>query len=604
MCAVELRKLGRFEILGEVGSGGMGVVYKGRDPKINRMVALKVIRTFFGASRKKDEIQSLERFYLEAQAAGSLSHQNIVTIYDVGEDDGPDGNIVYIAMEFLDGKGLDHYIDNDGFPTLREKIHIVKQISEGLDYAHKREIIHRDVKPGNIIITGSSLPKLTDFGLARFSDASMTMSGTILGTPNYMSPEQVQGKKVDARSDFFALTVIFYEMLTGVKPFAGETITTVIYKVVNEEPEPPSRIDPSLPKTVDQFIKKGLAKNPADRFQNGIEYMEALDQLLTGSFTLATGAPFDPDATLIVKRSELSYKLESVISRHKNKIIAGGAAAAALFLLLSLYMVTGSGKRPKTEVAKVDPAVISVGNTGQTQKPSLAGKPETALAVSKPTEPGKPAAATKPAEPAKPVTTTKPAGPAKPVTVTKPSGPAKPAAATQPAGPDKPAAAIEYQYITVTTDPAESEVFIGSKLLGATPLNKFKYKSGTYQMVIKHKGYENIQRQIVLDKDLVLDNVKLVKIESKGDPGAGAATDAASTFPGQGSLKISVPKGSGSLIYVDGKEYREENLTLNDLSPGSHIVYIQVPGRNPFTNRIQIEAGKALKIDCTGSECK
>ena len=579
MSTVELRKLGRFEILGEIGSGGMGVVYKGRDPKINRMVALKVIRTFFGASRKKDEVQALERFYLEAQAAGSLSHQNIVTIYDVGEDDTSEGNIVYIAMEFLDGKGLDHYIDNDGFPSLREKIQVVKQIAGGLDYAHKREVIHRDVKPGNIIITERNEPKLTDFGLARFSDASMTMSGTILGTPNYMSPEQVQGKKVDARSDFFALSVIFYEMLTGIKPFAGETITTVIYKVVNEEPEAPSRIDPSLPKTVDQFIKKGLAKNPSDRFQTGLEYIEALEQLLTGSFTIEKDTPFDPDATIIVKRSELSYKLESVYNRYKKKILIGGGVAAVLVLVLGLYAIMGAGE-PAVDQEPSKVASISVGNvTGLPAKPVV--KPPTDTAPDKPVEPEKPAepVVTKPVEPV----------------VTKPAKPARPVFPKEP------------QLLTVKTDPSNAEVFIGNKFLGATPINSYSYKSGEYSLVIKLKGYKDYKKNIILNKELVLDDIKLQKLESAppdDKPARPTATDTP-VSSNVGALKIIVPAGVGSLIYIDGKEYKDGTLTLNDLSPGSHIVYIQIPKRNPFSKRIKIEAGKTHTIDCaSSSECR
>ena len=586
MGTAELRKLGRFEILGEVGSGGMGVVYKGRDPKINRMVALKVIRTFFGASRKKDEIQALERFYLEAQAAGSLSHQNIVTIYDVGEDDSPDGNIVYIAMEFLDGKGLDHYIDNDGFPTLREKISIIRQIAEGLDYAHKREVIHRDVKPGNIIITERNVPKLTDFGLARFSDASMTMSGTILGTPNYMSPEQVQGKKVDARSDIFALTVIFYEMLTGIKPFAGETITTVIYKVVNEEPEPPSRVDPSLPKTVDAFIKKGLAKNPADRFQNGIEYTEALEQILSGSFSVARETPFDPDATIIVNRSELSYKLESVYNRYKKKILIGGAAAALLALLTVVYFAMGYGRKAETQVAETGPASISVGNITSDRKPGGAATTK----ITKPAEPEEPA------EPAKPVKAAEPAEPAKPAKTAEPAKPVKTAEPAKPVKTAEPVVAAKTYTVSITTDPAEADVFLGDRSLGKSPIKKYTALEGKHQLVVKLKGYETVQRQINLNSDQVIDEIKLKKV---------ASADAAPDSGAVGALKIVVPPGSEALIYVDGKEYRDETLALTDLSPGAHLVYIQIPGRNPFTSRVSIEAGKTLKINCVDSkECR
>ncbi|MBF0633775.1 MAG: serine/threonine protein kinase, partial [Nitrospinae bacterium] len=277
-----IKNLGRFEIVGEIGSGGMGVVYKGRDPKINRMVALKVVRPVMGTAKSADQEQAISRFHVEAQAAGQLSHPNIVTIYDVGEEVASEGTLVYIAMEFVSGKGLDHHIANKTFITLDQKISVIRQIAEGLDYAHKKGVVHRDVKPANVIVTDEGIPKLTDFGLARLSDSSLTMSGTILGTPNYMSPEQVQGKKVDARSDYFSLTVVLYEIITNEKPFAAESITSVIYKVVHEEPVPPRRLNASLPPMLDAFIRKGLAKNPDSRFQSGADYIKGLNTVMSG----------------------------------------------------------------------------------------------------------------------------------------------------------------------------------------------------------------------------------------------------------------------------------------------------------------------------------
>lgn len=312
---MELKKLGRFEIVEEIGAGGMGIVYKGLDRKINRPVALKVIRSVQGAGTSSNQKEALDRFYIEAQSAGRLSHHNIVTIYDVGEESTPEGDIVFIAMEYIEGKDLDYHIEVETFPTLEDKIKIIKQVAQGLDYAHKRDIVHRDVKPANIILTEELDPKLMDFGLARFSDSSLTMSGTILGTPNYMAPEQVQGKKVDARSDFFALTVIFYEMLTNEKPFAGETITTVIYRVVNEDPILPGKLNPELPAAVDQMIAKGLTKSRDGRFQSGAEYIKALDSLLADpgkplTFSSGASGADDSSSTLILGKGEAATAVQ------------------------------------------------------------------------------------------------------------------------------------------------------------------------------------------------------------------------------------------------------------------------------------------------------
>ncbi|MBF0171485.1 MAG: serine/threonine protein kinase, partial [Nitrospinae bacterium] len=331
---MDLKKLGRFEIIEEIGSGGMGLVYKGQDPKINRLVALKVIRPTLGGKLSPDQQQAADRFYVEAQAAGSLSHKNIVTIYDVGEEKTSQGPMVYIAMEFLEGKGLDWYIANKKLATFEEKIKVVRQIADGLDYAHKRNVVHRDIKPANIIVTAELTPKITDFGLARLSDSSLTMSGTILGTPNYMAPEQVQGKKVDARSDLFSLTVVLYEMLTGEKPFAADSITSVIYKVVNEEPLPPRRVNIDLPPKVDAMIKKGLAKNPDNRYQNGQAFIAALDELLT-----ATGADLDTfgDTTIVVDAASRDAALRG--GNGGSSFSTGAIAAAGGVLLLLLVGV-------------------------------------------------------------------------------------------------------------------------------------------------------------------------------------------------------------------------------------------------------------------------
>lgn len=283
-----LKQLGRYEIVGEIGSGGMGLVYKGRDPKIDRLVALKVIRSPV-LVEEKGESNALQRFYNEARAAGQLSHQCIVTVFDIGEEVLVDGTVtIYIAMEYLEGKGLDWHIKRKTYTTLEKKIGIIRQIADAIDYAHKHGVIHRDLKPSNILMVGDT-PKITDFGLAKISDTSMTLSGAVMGTPSYMSPEQIYGQKADHRSDIFSLTVMLYELLTGEKPFPGSNITTIMYKVINEDPPPPTTIRPNLPPLVNSIIQKGMAKSPEDRFQSAAEYVKALNAVLemaeSGMFT-------------------------------------------------------------------------------------------------------------------------------------------------------------------------------------------------------------------------------------------------------------------------------------------------------------------------------
>jgi tetratricopeptide (TPR) repeat protein len=229
---------------------------------------------------EKGKSNTIQRFYNEARAAGKLSHPCIVTVFEIDEATLADGTItIYIAMELLDGKGLDWHIKRNTYPTLERRLGIIKQIAEAVDYAHKRGVIHRDLKPSNIIMVGDT-PKITDFGLAKMADTSMTLSGAVMGTPSYMSPEQIYGNKADHRSDIFSLTVMFYELLTGSKPFPGSNITTIMYKVINEEPTAPTALTPGLPPLVNSIIQKGLSKNPDDRFQSAGEYVKALNAVL------------------------------------------------------------------------------------------------------------------------------------------------------------------------------------------------------------------------------------------------------------------------------------------------------------------------------------
>ncbi len=269
-----MERLGRYEILEELGSGAMGTVYRARDPKIDRIVALKTIRLVGGAA----EIQDYrERFFREAQAAGRLSHPGIVTIYDVGEQE----QTPYIVMEHIAGETLEKLVTAAGAQRLplENTLDLVQQVAEALDYAHAQGIVHRDIKPSNIIVTPDGRAKIADFGIAKLSVAQLTTPGQILGTPSYMSPEQLSGGAVDGRSDLFALGVILYWMLTGDKPFTGDTTTAVSFKIVYKDPVPVTQLNPSLPPTLDPVMDQALAKNPDRRYQRGKEFAQDLDDL-------------------------------------------------------------------------------------------------------------------------------------------------------------------------------------------------------------------------------------------------------------------------------------------------------------------------------------
>ncbi|MGH8750376.1 MAG: protein kinase domain-containing protein [Burkholderiales bacterium] len=264
-----IQKLGRYEIMSELGRGTMGIVYKALDPVIERTVAIKAINL----DLPKDEFENFEeRFYREAKSAGRLNHPNIVTIYDAGKV----GNTAYIAMEFLEGRSLREILDSGADLPVERIGEIAAQIADGLAYAQQYGIVHRDIKPANIMFTNAGQAKITDFGIAYLPAGSKTEAGTILGSPKYMSPEQIVGKPVDGRSDIFSLGVMLYEMVTGKKPFDGESISTIMYRILNEMPPDIREINPQIPAAFDSMIYKALAKLPENRYQNASEFAHDL----------------------------------------------------------------------------------------------------------------------------------------------------------------------------------------------------------------------------------------------------------------------------------------------------------------------------------------
>jgi serine/threonine protein kinase len=272
-------RFGRYEILAELGRGAMGVVYKARDPKINRVVAVK---TFLLASQStEDEQEYRERFFREAEAAGRLSHPGIVTIFDVGEE--PETHAPYIVMEFVSGQSLDKLLSQqDHKLSLEAALQLTHELAEALDCAHGQGVVHRDLKPSNILITEDGHAKIADFGVAKLNLGTHTLGGRTLGTPAYMSPEQLNGETVDGRSDLFALGIVLYTVLTGYRPFQGNSAMTVSFKVVNRDPVPATVLDTELPPGIDYIIGRAMAKDPAQRYQRGMEMALDVQDLREG----------------------------------------------------------------------------------------------------------------------------------------------------------------------------------------------------------------------------------------------------------------------------------------------------------------------------------
>jgi serine/threonine protein kinase len=271
-------RFGRYEILDEIGRGAMGVVYRARDPKINRTVAIKTISLTDQSPEAEGEFH--ERFRREAEAAGRLSHPGIVTVFDIGEES--DSHDLYLVMEYVKGKSLDKVLEEKGRLAPNVAVRLASELAEALDCAHSQNVVHRDIKPSNILVTENGHAKIADFGIAKLNVDNLTVHGQVWGTPAFMSPEQLNDGPVDGRSDLFSLGVILYMLLTGHRPFQGNSPLTISLKIVSHEPVPAIAFDPDLPLGLDYVLSRALAKSPEERYQRGVEMSLDLQNILAG----------------------------------------------------------------------------------------------------------------------------------------------------------------------------------------------------------------------------------------------------------------------------------------------------------------------------------
>jgi len=314
------QKLGRFEVLAEIGRGAMGIVYKAKDPMLERVVAIKTIN--MGMDRDGAEMYE-KRFYQEARAAGGLNHPNIVTVYDIGKTD----TECYMAMEYIEGAELRTLLLPAKPLPVPRALSIAAQVAEGLAYAHERGVVHRDIKPANIMVPESGAVKITDFGIARMRSSNVqTQTGMMMGSPKYMSPEQVIGKRADHRTDIFSLGVILYEMLTGAAPFTGESVNAVMYQIVNFVPPAPSAINPASPAALDAIVAGMLAKSLDERYQSAAEIARGLRECelqvqgaaLGSTSTLPLGSLAARATPAVIDREAKSAVLSQTVERSRR----------------------------------------------------------------------------------------------------------------------------------------------------------------------------------------------------------------------------------------------------------------------------------------------
>ena len=451
-------RIGRFKIVRELGRGAMGVVYHAIDPNIGRPVAIKTIQ--LGGGRKPEEQERLrERLFREARSAGMLSHPGIVTVYDVEQQ----GDLAYIAMEYVDGPTLDQLLAERP-PIGSEKLFsVLAQTAAALDYAHQRGIVHRDIKPANIMIAQDGTAKITDFGIAKITTSDQfTMTGTIVGTPHYMSPEQVQGHAVDGRADQFSLAVIAYEALTGEKPYTGEHLTTVVYKIVTEEPAAPHRLNPTLSPAIDAILTKALSKKPDARYRTCQEFIEALERSCAqtkgwklmargGSLNEPTLAEKEPGATGMDPGGPVTLPRAVRPRRLGDTTVAsgreGGRKSGLLAFLLATLVAGGLLALIGFQAA---PWLGAPAPSGQTPSQGAKEQPPSPGAAPQSPTPA-PQAGAAAANPAAPAAGTP--GPGSTASTGAPTaGAARPGAA-EPATPKKPAPAAETAPVELPTHP-------------------------------------------------------------------------------------------------------------------------------------------------------
>jgi len=273
-------QLGQYQVWEEIGRGGMGVVYRGYDPLIGREVALKTIHLYAIADpRERQEMQ--DRLQREAQSAGRLSHPNIVTIYQIGYAElQPGQTSAFLAMEFVPGANLAALMDTLRAGPPQQIISVLRQAAAALDYAHSRGVIHRDIKPANLLLTPEGAVKIADFGVAKILTQTVTMTGTVLGSPAYMSPEQIKAEPIDGRTDQYSLAVVAYELFTGKKPFEAETLSSLVFKIAQQPPPPLDNVPPHLASRIGPVLLRALAKDPASRYRTCAEFVDALEGAL------------------------------------------------------------------------------------------------------------------------------------------------------------------------------------------------------------------------------------------------------------------------------------------------------------------------------------
>jgi serine/threonine-protein kinase len=546
--------IGRYRILKEIGRGAMGVVYHAVDPAIGRPVAIKTIR--IGDAHKPEDREKLrERLFREARAAGGLSHPNVVTIYDMAAE----GDMAYIAMEFVDGSSLEQVMAEGLEHHKGRMLRVLHQTALALDYAHARGVVHRDVKPANILITGDDVVKITDFGIAKAAATDQyTMTGAIVGTPNYMAPEQVQGLSINGRADQFSLAVIAFELFTGERPFEGEHLTTIVYKIVAEEPPAPHRLNPTLGLQIDGALRKALAKNPEERFETCTEFLQALEAACDAThgwiFLSRGSAASVPTVVAPPPRPSFSRSREEEPPKRRLSVlpVLGALIVAGGLIGLIAWQANPSRQRPpemEAEAAKPEAQAEDAAD-----RPTPMDVPPPPMASSEAAAPAETKSAQEPPQPP----------PAEPEPEVEEVRPAPPPRRSAPR-----ARAPEPQPVHITTSPAGAVATLDTGVSCQTPCF-LDALPGRHTILIRMPGHQQERREVVVGDSP--EDLPLVTMRRQG-----------------GTLMLaSTPPGAR--ITIDGRLRSEITPARLELAPGTYNVTVEKDGMRK-TVRVEIRNG-------------
>lgn len=380
MADTKIPDIGKYHIIELIGEGAMGVVYKATDSVLDRLVAIKVMNE--SIARQAD---LRKRFLHEAQAAASLQHPNVVTIYDLGDADGH----LFIAMEFVQGVDLEKLLELAEPLSLQARLDIVIDVLTGLTFAHKRGIVHRDIKPANIRVTEDGRAKIMDFGVAHLASSSMTSTGSILGTPSYMAPEQITEGKTSPATDIFAVGGVLYQLLTRMRPFDGPTLQNLFFKIITEQPKPASEMVPGLPPSLDRIVAKAMAKEPADRYQNALDMANDLSAVRAK----LSGPSYPASVSLSASVSgAIEAAKKRAQNRSRNFAFAGGGAAVAIAVLIGWSQLVkpraaSSAAAPAADTSASVAAISSAPSTPAPTAPTLVSTTNTSSSKPLPAPP-------------------------------------------------------------------------------------------------------------------------------------------------------------------------------------------------------------------------